>query len=157
VRVSEPTGPHIEPIDPDIDLHVPGQAGELARPVPVLASIAAGGVLGSLSRYGLQVAFPHAVAGFGWATFAINVSGCFLIGVLMVLITHRWPDRRLLRPFLGVGVLGGFTTFSAYAVDIDQAVLAGAAGTALAYLLATVVAALAAVWAGSTVARRFAA
>ena len=157
MRVSEPPGPHVEPIDPDVDLHVPGQAGELARPVPVLASIAAGGVLGTLCRYGLQVAFPHAVTGFGWATFAINVSGCFLLGVLMVLITHRWPHRRLLRPFLGVGVLGGFTTFSAYAVDIDQAILAGAVGTALAYLLATVVAALAAVWAGSTVARRLAA
>ncbi len=151
MRVPEPP---VEPIDPDVDLHVPGQAGELARPVRLLGSIAAGGVLGSLARYGLQVAFPHAVTEFGWATFAINVSGCFLIGVLMVLITHRWPARRLLRPFLGVGVLGGFTTFSAYAVDIDQAILAGAVGTALAYLVATLLAALAAVWAGSTMAQR---
>jgi CrcB protein len=153
VRVPEP-----EPIDPDVDLHVKAQAVELsAHPALILSAIAVGGVLGTLARYALQAAFPHVVTEFGWATFGVNVVGCFLIGVLMVVLTRHYPDSALLRPFLGVGVLGGFTTFSAYALDIDQAFLAGAVGTALAYLLATVVAALVAVWAGSTVARRLAA
>ena len=149
MRVPEP-----EPVDPDVDLHVPAQARELAHPGPVLGAIAAGGVLGSLARYGIQAAVPHGPAEFGWATFGINVGGCFLIGVLMVLIVRRFPARPLLRPFLGVGVLGGFTTFSAYAVDIDQAIIDGAVGTALTYLVATLVAALLAVWAGSAVAKR---
>ena len=120
----------------------------------MLAAIAAGGVLGTLARYGIQTALPHRPAEFGWATFGINVVGCFLIGVLMVVLDPALRGEPLLRPFLGVGVLGGFTTFSAYAVDIDQAILAGAVGTALAYLVATLVAALVAVWAGSAITRR---
>ena len=116
--------------------------------LPVLAMISAGGVLGALARYGLATAFPHQPDRFPWATFTINVSGCFLIGVLMVLITETWRTHRLVRPFLGVGVLGGFTTFSTYIVDIQHTVTAGAARTALAYLAGTLLAALAAVWAG---------
>ena len=63
-----------------------------------------------------------------------------------MLVTDLWTGRRLLRPFVGTGVLGGFTTFSTYAVDIQRLVTGGRALLALAYLLATVVAALAAVW-----------
>jgi CrcB protein len=148
--VSEP------PIDPDVDLRQAPSRDELVtRRWSVLAAISAGGVIGALSRYGLQYAFPHAPAGFDWATFAINVSGCLLIGVLMVLVTEVFPGRPLLRPFLGVGVLGGFTTFSTYAVDALQAIEAGAAGTGLVYLAATLVAALVAVWLGHTAAHRF--
>jgi fluoride exporter len=95
---------------------------------------------------------PHRVDGFPWATFATNVSGCLLIGVLMVVI-DRFGAHRLARPFLGVGVLGGFTTFSTHIVEVQQAVTAGAPGLALAYLAGTPVAALAAVWAGSSLTR----
>lgn len=112
----------------------------------VLAVISAGGALGALARYGLGVAFPHA---FPWATFGINVSGCFLIGVLMVLIAEVWEDHKLIRPFVGTGVLGGYTTFSTYVVDIQQLVGAGRPAVALGYLVATVISALAAVYAGS--------
>ncbi len=144
------------PIDPDVDLRsAPSRTELAARPWSVLAAISAGGVIGSLGRYGLQQAFPHAPAGFPWATFAINVSGCLLIGVLMVLVTEVFVRRPLLRPFLGVGVLGGFTTFSAYAVDAQQAIEVGAAGTGLLYLAATLVSALIAVWLGHTAAHRF--
>jgi CrcB protein len=71
-----------------------------------------------------------------------------LIGVLMVLITEIWQVHHLVRPFLGVGVLGGFTTFSTAIVEVQQSVQAGAARTALAYLFATLFCALAAVYAG---------
>jgi len=139
----------------DID---PGVAGPFATPRRsragaawlVLAVISAGGVAGALARYGLTEAFPSAAAGFAWATFGINVSGCLLIGVLMVLVTEVWPTRRLLRPFLGTGVLGGYTTFSTYILDIQHLLAAGAPRTALAYLAGTLLTALAAVYAGIT-------
>ncbi|SCG67523.1 FluC/FEX family fluoride channel [Micromonospora inositola] len=141
-------------VDPDVDLRIPADRAELtAHPAAVLGAIAAGGVLGGLARAGVQAAFPYAPTGFPWATFGINLTGCLLIGVLMAVIGAR-PVHPLVRPFLGVGVLGGFTTFSAYAVDAQRAVVAGAAGTALAYLAATLVGALLAVWAGDAMTAR---
>jgi CrcB protein len=137
-------------VDPDVDLHVPAERAELRpSPVPVLSAIAAGGVLGSLARYGLSTAWPHDAAGFPWATWTINVSGSFLIGVLMVLIGRLWPGRRLVRPFFGAGILGGYTTFSTSIVDVQQAVTHGAPGVALLYLGGTLVGALIAVCAGT--------
>jgi CrcB protein len=120
---------------------------------PVLAVISAGGVAGALARYGLTEAFPHATDRFAWVTFGVNVSGCLLIGVLMVLVSEVWPSRRLLRLFAGTGVLGGYTTFSTYIGDIQQLLAAGAARTALTYLTATLFAALAAVYSGIIVTR----
>lgn len=126
------------------------RAGQL----PVLAMIAAGGVIGALARYGITAAWPHDPAGFSWAIWTINVSGCFLIGVLMVLIARRWPEQKLIRPFFGVGILGGYTTFSTSVVDVQQAATHGAPGTALLYLAATLIGALMAVWAGTALAER---
>ncbi|WP_312034319.1 fluoride efflux transporter CrcB [Actinoplanes sp. TBRC 11911] len=119
----------------------------------VLASIAVGGAIGALGRYELALAWTHAPGHFPWATFVTNVSGCFLIGVLMVLITEVWSAHRLIRPFLGVGVLGGFTTFSTYSGDVQQLVAAGDARVALAYLAGTVLAALLAVYLGISMTR----
>jgi CrcB protein len=117
--------------------------------IPVVAAVSAGGVIGALARYGLATAWPHGPAGFSWAIWTVNVSGCFLIGVLMTLIARRWPDQRLIRPFFGAGILGGYTTFSTSVVDVQQAAAHGAAGVALLYLGATIVGALLAVWAGT--------
>ncbi|RCG28547.1 CrcB family protein [Sphaerisporangium album] len=132
----------------------PGTARPRSIALPVPLAVSAGGVLGALARYGLSVALPHPRGAFPWATLLTNVSGCLLIGVLMVLVGEVWAGRRLLRPFLGVGVLGGYTTFSTSVVDVHQALAAGAAGTALAYLGATVAGALAGVWAGSALTAR---
>lgn len=142
------------PRDPDVDLRVARQRTELRRGGrSLLAAIAAGGVIGALARYGLSVAWPRQPDEFPWATFTTNVSGCLLIGVLMVLITEARTAHRLVRPFLGVGVLGGYTTFSTYAVDIQQAIAAGSPRIALLYLAGTLAAALAAVHAGVTLTR----
>jgi CrcB protein len=131
------------PADSDIDLHRRRQRIELLRaPGGVLAAISAGGAIGAIIRWSLGIAFPAPAAGFPWATFAINVSGCALIGVLMVVVTDVFTRQRLLRPFLGVGVLGGYTTFSTYIVDINRLITAGAAGVGLLYLAATLIAAL---------------
>src|SRR3954468_21827042 len=100
------------PIDPDVDRTDPAQPAELdVHPLRLLGVIALGGVLGSEVRYALTVELPDAGRGVPWTTFAVNVIGCLAIGVLMVAV-GRWETRRsLLRPFAGVGVLGGFTTF----------------------------------------------
>jgi fluoride exporter len=116
----------------------------------VLAAIAAGGVLGAEARFGISLALPYRAGGWPWATLLINASGCLLIGVLMVAVTEPTRAHRLLRPFLGVGLLGGYTTFSAYSVELVQLLGAGRPGPALAYLVLTPVAALGAVWVGAT-------
>ncbi|MEU2782491.1 fluoride efflux transporter CrcB [Streptomyces sp. NPDC007110] len=121
--------------------------------VPVVAVVALGGALGATARYAASLAWPAGPGAFPWATLWVNVTGCAVIGVFMVLITERWPGHRLLRPFFGTGVLGGFTTFSTYAVDIRTLVDAGHPRTALAYLAATLAAALTAVWLASTATR----
>jgi CrcB protein len=108
-------------------------------------AVAAGGVVGALGRYGLHEAFPSS-----WTTWAINVTGCLLIGALMPLVF----DRPLLQPFLGPGVLGGYTTFSAYAVDVRSLLADDRFATAALYLFGTLLAALLAVWAGALATER---
>lgn len=142
------------PVDPDVDLHIRSDRIETrAREWDVLVAIAIGGVLGGEARYGISVALPHPADAMPWATFLINVSGCALIGVLMVTITELTSPHRLVRPLLGVGVLGGYTTFSTYSVEIHQMLAVGRPGLALTYLVLTPLAALAAVWLGAIATR----
>jgi CrcB protein len=149
--------PAREPTDPDVDLRMPEQRGEPPRhQVPVLAVIALGGAAGACARYGATLLRPTPPGGFPWTTLLVNTTGCAVIGVFMVLISEVWTVHRLVRPFFGTGVLGGFTTFSTYAVDIRGLLERGAAATGLAYLAGTALAALAAVWTGATVTRRLA-
>ncbi|HZO66440.1 MAG TPA: fluoride efflux transporter CrcB [Kribbellaceae bacterium] len=128
------------------------EATAMRRDLPVLAAVAAGGVLGALARYGVSSAWPHEPGGFPWATFGINVSGCLAIGVLLVMITELRSTHRLTRPFLGTGVLGGYTTFSTYAVETER-LLSDHPVTALVYLVGTAAAALVAVQAGVVLTR----
>lgn len=132
----------------------PRRRSEWRTQAPVVAVVAVGGAIGASARYGLTLVWPTPEGGFPWATFLTNVVGCAVIGVFMVLVTDVWAAHRLVRPFVGTGVLGGFTTFSTYAVDIRRLVGAGRPGLGLAYLAATLVAALAAVWLASAAARR---
>ncbi|MFG2293017.1 fluoride efflux transporter FluC [Streptomyces sp. NPDC048603] len=145
--------PDAEAIDPDVDLHVPAQRAEPQG--RVLAVVAVGGALGAVARYGVSLLWPGAPGGFPWATFWINVTGCALIGVLMVLVSEGGRTAHaLVRPFLGTGVLGGFTTFSAYALDFARLLDEGEAATALAYAGGTVAGALGAVWPAAVLTRR---
>ncbi|MDA8372433.1 MAG: fluoride efflux transporter CrcB [Nocardiopsaceae bacterium] len=121
---------------------------------PVLAAVALGGALGAAARYGAALLWPSATGSFPWTTLAVNTAGCAAIGVLMVLTTEVWTAHRLVRPLIGTGVLGGFTTFSAYAADIVHLIEAGRAGTGAAYLGLTLAAALAAVWVAAAATRR---
>src|SRR3954463_11253863 len=146
------TTQHQAPVDPDVDLHVRTQRRQRTWDPAVLAAIAVGGALGAEARYGLGVLLPHTPGQWPWATWLINVSGCFLIGILMVVITELTSPHRLVRPLLGVGVLGGYTTFSTAMVDVQQLELAGRGGAALGYLISTVTAAVAAAFTGMVLA-----
>jgi CrcB protein len=118
-----------------------------------IAAIAAGGGLGSVIRYLLSEAFP-AGQGFPWAILAINASGCFALGLLMVYLLDVWPPRRLLRPFLAIGLIGGYTTFSTYAAGVATLIRQHALARADAYALTSVLAGLVAAWCGVAAARR---
>jgi CrcB protein len=132
-----------EPVDSDVDLHVAGQRRELLRTHgAVLVVIAAGGGLGAFARYELARLLPTHPDGFPWATFITNVTGCLLIGILMVAITDIWVAHHLLRPFLGVGILGGFTTFSTYVGETRNLLQPNTVGIAFAYLAGTLLCAL---------------
>jgi fluoride exporter len=117
-----------------------------------LAAVAVGGGLGSVARYLLSTAFP-AGHGFPWAIFAVNVSGSFVLGALMVYLLEIWPPRRFLRPLLAVGLIGGYTTFSTYAGGVMTLLTGGATALAVAYALSSIMAALVAVWCGVQAAR----
>lgn len=101
-----------------------------------IAAVALGGVIGASARWAAGTLFaPHAITGFPWHTFVVNVVGCLLIGV---------AAARLARPsiawaFVATGVLGGFTTMSGFVVELNDLADAGATGTLVTYLAATVV------------------
>ena len=139
-----------------------GSAAPVRRP-PVLrghgrvvAVVALGGAAGAAARYGAGLLWPGGgPERFPWTTLLVNVVGCALIGVLLVVVTEGRPVHPLVRPFLGTGVLGGFTTFSTYAVDVHRLLVEGRPGPGLAYLGLTLTAAMAAVWAAAGCTRRF--
>lgn len=128
--------------------------GPALRLRSALAAAAAGGALGALARHAVATVSPHPAGAFPWATFLVNVTGCLLTGILTVLLSELTPARRLLRPFLTVGVLGGFTTYSTYALDTHQLLDAGQLPLAAVHLLSTVAAALCAVAVGTALAGR---
>ena len=145
----------VEPTDPDVDMADARQRREMQRShYSILAVIALGGALGAVARYEAGLIWPTAIGAFPWTTLLINAAGCLIIGVLLVAVTEKWSAHPLLRPFFGTGVLGGFTTFSTFCVDIEHLVSGGQATTALSYLVATVLTALAAVTVGARTARR---
>jgi len=97
--------------------------------------VAAGGAVGSALRYGVGRAMgPTADAAFPWHTFLINATGAFLIGLLLVGAARLgWPGWW--RPLLAVGLLGGYTTFSTFALETVELMLRGSYLTAGAYAL----------------------
>ena len=114
---------------------------------------ALGGALGALARWAVAVALPSSPGGWPWATFLVNVTGCLLIGVLLAVLPARFPGNPWLRPFLAVGVLGGYTTYSAFAVEVVRLVEVGAWPSAAGYVAASVLGGVVAVAAGLLAAR----
>lgn len=125
-----------------------GVSGVVRSHWDVLLVISAGGALGSLARWGVGELLPWSGDEFPWATFVENVSGGLALGMLMVFLLDVWPPHRYLRPFLGVGLLGGYTTFSTYMLESRDLLGGDQAATAFAYLAGSLAAGLAAVWLG---------
>lgn len=100
---------------------------------------ALGGALGALGRWGVGEALPHAQGTWPWATLLVNLTGCLVLGLLIAMVFARSPGHPWLRPFLGTGVLGGWTTFSAFAAEAVQLSDAGRPGVAAGYVLVSVV------------------
>jgi CrcB protein len=115
---------------------------------------ALGGALGALARWGIAEALPHARGAWPWSTLLINLTGCLLLGVLFAVLAARVPEPSWVRPFIGVGVLGGYTTYSTFAVEIVDLGRTGAALAAAGYLLVSVVGGVLAVALGAVTARR---
>ena len=114
---------------------------------------ALGGALGALSRWGIAEAFPASPGGWPWATLLVNLTGCLLIGVLLAVLAAQVPEPAWVRPFLGVGVLGGYTTYSTFAVEVVELVDGGAAVPAAGYVLTSVLGGVAAVALGALAVR----
>lgn len=106
-----------------------------------LVAVSLGGAIGAVLRWVLQDAAPDG-PGFPWTTFAINVSGCLAIGILPAVVTAA--RRPVLTAALGPGLLGGYTTMSAYAEDTRVLLAGDRTGLALLYLVGTLAACLAA-------------
>jgi CrcB protein len=117
-------------------------------------AVLTGAGLGGLARYVAGTWIMAKYAGrFPLGTLAINVSGSFLIGVLMTLLTERFQPHPVWRLFLVVGILGGYTTFSSFEYEFYQAVSEGARWMGLLYLTGSVVLGYVGVWMGALLAR----
>ena len=127
------------------------RAQAFARDARVGGAIAAGGAIGAIARWAIEREWPAAPGGFPTATFAINVVGCAAIGVLMVLLEEVLRGRVYVRPLVGVGFLGGFTTFSAFAVE-TRALVGNHPAVALLYFIGTPTVAVLAAILGASVA-----
>jgi CrcB protein len=154
VHQQDPPGLHLPlPVDSDVDWEpVPGARVPHLAP-RVVAAVFAGGCAGGLARHGLMEALPAGATDWPWAVLVANIAGAFLLGLLLVLVLEVWQGTALLRPFLGTGFCGGFTTMSAVAVTTDRWLADGDAARAVGYDAATVVAGLLAAFGGLLVAR----
>ena len=119
-----------------------------------LVMVAAGGALGASMRFlvghwALRLLGP----GFPWGTLAVNVLGSFAMGVLAVMLMERAGAWARFAPFALTGVLGGFTTFSAFSLDVLSLIERGKPGLAMVYVGASVAVSIGALWLGLTVAR----
>ena len=117
--------------------------------MPMVAWVALGGAVGSAARYGVNVWSGRLLGSeFPWHTLIVNVAGCFAMGVLVALMALRLNVGPEVRVFLTTGILGGFTTFSAFSLDFALLVERKTYGAALAYGAGSVVLSLVAVFAG---------
>lgn len=122
--------------------------------IKVALAVAVGGALGSVLRFLTSaVVVAHWPRYYYFATLAVNLVGCFLIGWLSAYFLLRTDIPLVLRTGLLAGVLGGLTTFSSFSLEVLRLIEAGQFGVALSYLLGSVLGGLCAAWLGMTLAR----
>lgn len=136
----EPPDTSALPNDPDAGAGPSPAGGDRARPgLDVVAAVATGGALGSLGRYGIGRIWPVAEGRFPTSVLVVNLTGSFLLGLVLVVLVERRAPSRYARAFLAVGILGGFTTFSTFAVDAVQLGLDHHVGVAAAFVVSSAI------------------
>jgi CrcB protein len=144
VTSSDRDPPRPLPHDPDLEVDERADGTPVAvHLTPMfIALVAVGGAAGSLARHGVDRWLGSPGGGLPVGTLTVNLVGAFALGVLMEWLAVRGSDvghRRAARLLVGTGFLGGFTTYSALAVESDGLLRDGRVGLALAYVLTTVV------------------
>jgi CrcB protein len=116
--------------------------------------VASGGAIGSVARYLVGAGMARAFGvSFPYGTLAVNVIGGFLMGLFIELLARRFEGSPELRLFIAIGILGGFTTFSSFSLDVVVLWERGELATALFYVLASVILSIGAVFFGLWLAR----
>lgn len=114
-----------------------------------ILAVAIGGALGTVLRYLTNMGISaNTNAAFPWGILTINVVGCFIMGGVMASFLNFWNPSSEIKAFLTIGVLGGFTTFSAFSADVLNLSTQGQHATMIAYVLASTLLSIAAVFAG---------
>ena len=113
-----------------------------------LCWIAVGGAVGALARFGVAQAAGRMGLAFPWGTLAANVVGSFALGLLFGAFGRRESFAQVAQPFVAVGALGAFTTFSAFALETVQFLQGERWLAGLAYVMASVALCVGAAWAG---------
>lgn len=117
-----------------------------------LISVAAGGAIGASARYSVAIFF-HSTGRFPWPTLSVNVVGCFIAGIVGTWLLMRVPVSTNVQLFLITGILGGFTTFSAFSLDTLRLAESGQWSMAGLNVMANIVGSLLAVCCGWWLAR----
>jgi len=120
-----------------------------------LALVALGGAMGASLRYGAVAAMGRMYPGFPWGTVLVNVAGSLVMGLMAVVLMERFPGAfARLGPLVMTGILGGFTTFSAFSLDVLFLIERGRPGAAAGYVLLSVCLSIGALWVGLKLARQ---
>jgi CrcB protein len=140
--------PHHQPADWPVDTDVEVNAVRRWIDPRIIGVIAVGGFVGGLARYEVITAWKAGATGFPWSTFVVNTAGAFVLALLVIVTTDVLSDSTYLRPMLGTGFCGAFTTFSSVAVAVDELAAHGHAETAVSYAAVSLAAGAAAATAG---------
>lgn len=124
--------------------------------IKTIAAIAVGGALGAVLRYGVNMgALKLLGPGFPWGTLVVNILGSFIMGALIALFAHVWQPSHAMKVFLLTGLLGAFTTFSTFSLDVSTLWERGALLPAAGYITGSVVLSIAALFAAMALVRNF--
>jgi len=119
----------------------------------VVAAVACGGAIGSVARYFVAQVQSPSWTGFPYGIFLVNVSGGFIMGVLVELMALRFSVSPEVRAFLTTGVLGGYTTFSTFSLESALLIQKGAMVNATAYIVGSAILSIVALFCGLWVIR----
>ena len=114
----------------------------------VVLVVGLGGAVGAILRWWVGVLMSHLLAPVFLGTLVVNLAGSFLVGVLLIWFQGKLPINDVLRTGIVVGLLGGFTTYSAFSMETVNMMMAGFYGRASAYVVVTVAVCLMGTWVG---------